>query len=214
MTGGVGPEGPDAEEASWLEMITELTEALPPLPVKGDRETVQPLADVVPDQVQLADDTRDKNGLACIAYSEGLRILRNHHDAQDVAGEAMVRFLAAPVVPMTPGAWIRTVARNLALDYVERGRRFQRVAPLLVDRDQCFVTDETQLVGAEVLGEAMALLPARQSEAVRLFYFEKLDRAGVAQRMGVSLNTVKTHLERALVALKAYFDEADRRGDQ
>ena len=54
----------------------------------------------------------------------------------------------------------------------------------------------------------------RQSEAVRLYYFEQLDRAGVAKRMGVSLNTVKTHLERAVAALKAYVDEADLRGDQ
>jgi RNA polymerase sigma factor (sigma-70 family) len=152
--------------------------------------------------------------LACIAYFEAVRIVKNHHDAEDIAGEAMVRFLAAPVVPNTPGAWIRTVAHRLALDLVERGRRFQRIAPLLVNADQACVTDEARSLGAEILGKAIGLLPVRQREAVGLYYFQELDRAAVAQRMGVSLNTVKTHLERAVARLKAYFDETDQRGDQ
>jgi RNA polymerase sigma-70 factor (ECF subfamily) len=210
---GDADAGLDPESERLLRTIPAVTD---PWPRLRDKEGVCPgeLGDFVSQSGQVADETQDKEGLARIAYFEAIRIVKNHHDAQDIAGEAMVRFLAAPVLPKTPGAWIRTVAHNVALDHVERGRRFQQVAPLLVDRDQCSVTEETQSVGTEVLGEAMALLPARQSEAVRLFYFEKLDRAGVAQRMGVSLNTVKTHLERALVALKAYFDEADQRGDQ
>jgi RNA polymerase sigma factor (sigma-70 family) len=125
--------------------------------------------------------------LACIAYFEALRTVKNHHDAEDIAGEAMVRFLAAPVAPNTPGAWVRTVAHRLALDLVERGRRFQRIAPLLVDADQSCVTDEALSLGTEILEEAIALLPARQSEAVGLYYFQELDRAAVAQLMGVSL---------------------------
>jgi RNA polymerase sigma factor (sigma-70 family) len=83
-----------------------------------------------------------------------------------------------------------------------------------VDADQSCVADEALSLGAEILEEAIALLPARQSEAVGLYYFQELDRAAVAQLMGVSLNTVKTHLERAVARLKAYFDETDQRGDQ
>ena len=131
------------------------------------------LGDFVSQSGHVADETQDKEDLARIAYFEAIRIVKNHHDAQDIAGEAMVRFLAVPVLPKTPGAWIRTVAHNFAVDHVERSRRFQQVAPLLVARDQCSVTEETQSAGPEVLGEAMALLPARQRQAISLFYFEK-----------------------------------------
>jgi RNA polymerase sigma factor (sigma-70 family) len=156
----------------------------------------------------------DGQGLARIAYFEAIRLVKNHHDAEDVAGEAMVRLEAALVVPENPGGWIRIVARNVALDHVERDKRFQRLAPLLVDRDQSCLPEEALSVGTEILAEAMSVLPDRQSEAVRLYYFEELDRAGVAKRMGVSLNTVKTHLERAVARLQAYCDEADLRGGQ
>jgi RNA polymerase sigma-70 factor (ECF subfamily) len=167
--------------------------------------------DVVPDSGHVADETQGKEGLARIAYFEALRIVRNHHDAQDLAGEAMVRFLASPVVPDTPGAWIRTVAHHLALDQVRRNDRFQQVAPLLVDPDQPF--PDERLLAVELLTDALALLPRKQKQALSLYYFERLDRAAVAKRMGVSSGTVKTHLARALVTLKAYF-EANDRGDQ
>src|SRR5207244_4751627 len=107
------------------------------------------LGDFVSQSGHVADETQDKEDLARIAYFEAIRIVKNHHDAQDIAGEAMVRLEAALVPHENPGAWIRKVAHNLALDHVERDKRFQRVAPLLVDRDQSCLPEEALSVGTE-----------------------------------------------------------------
>lgn len=50
---------------------------------------------------------------------------------------------------------------------------------------------------------ALAVLPARQREAVVLRYYADLSEADIAQAMGISKGAVKSHTARAMAALKS-----------
>jgi len=49
--------------------------------------------------------------------------------------------------------------------------------------------------------EAVRRLPARQRDCITLKYFEELTIEQIASTLGVSQNSVKTHLQRAMAAL-------------
>jgi hypothetical protein len=154
---GDADAGPDPEGERFLRMMPAVTD---PWPRLQDKEGLcsEELGDFVSQSGHVADETQDKEDLARIAYFEAIRIVKNHHDAQDIAGEAMVRFLAVPVVPETPGAWVRTVARRLALDQARKDQRFQRLAHLLMEPDESCVTEEYP-VGIELVGKQYRCFP-------------------------------------------------------
>jgi RNA polymerase sigma-70 factor (ECF subfamily) len=49
--------------------------------------------------------------------------------------------------------------------------------------------------------EAVRELPIRQRDCVTLRYFEELSIEGIAVTLGLSVNSVKTHLQRAMATL-------------
>ncbi|MCX7895255.1 MAG: sigma-70 family RNA polymerase sigma factor [Thermoanaerobaculum sp.] len=62
--------------------------------------------------------------------------------------------------------------------------------------------------GWQRLQKALALLPERQREAFALRFLADLNLQQVAEAMGVDVGTVKTHLHRAVAALRAAVREA------
>ncbi|MEN0050963.1 MAG: sigma factor-like helix-turn-helix DNA-binding protein, partial [Bacteroidota bacterium] len=45
-------------------------------------------------------------------------------------------------------------------------------------------------------------LPPKRLEVFKLRYYEGLDNSGIAQQLGISINTVKVHLAKARLYLK------------
>jgi RNA polymerase sigma factor (sigma-70 family) len=115
-------------------------------------------------------------------------------------------------------AYLRSIVLNLARDHNRRGLmslRHHASAGRELDVD---VDDDV----AEVLArsdehrrvvEAVRRLPRRQRDCVTLRYFEQLSIGDVASTLGLSPNSVKTHLRRALDALGDALDRpiTDRR---
>ena len=150
-------------------------------------------------------------------FATALRILGNEAEARDVAQETFVRAWHhwADVSRGGSGAgWVKTVARNLSINILQRHRArwstFTDLAPDDPDQasfESTLSVPETQMEQAlsreqrAVLEQAIAQLPPDQRAALVLYHFEDLDYAEIARELGASLGKVKTDIHRARRAL-------------
>ena len=160
-----------------------------------------------------------------LVFSVSVRVLHDHHLAEDVVQEVFHRLWRQPT-SFDSGrgrfiSWMMSVTRNRALDELRRRNRRFRSEERDEDSDREFVSvdrfDDPE-VGA-VLGEmrtavraALARLPAAQREVIELAYFGGLTQQEIAERTGDPLGTVKTRIRigmrRLRVALAEYVDVA------
>jgi RNA polymerase sigma factor (sigma-70 family) len=128
----------------------------------------------------------------------GTRLLGDRSAAEDVAAEALARAYArwskVGGLPYRDG-WVLKVATNLAIDRLRR--RPPEVAPT---PNQDFA-DSVELRMA--LNAALLTLAPRQRQAVALRYLGGLSDREVADALGISLGSVKTHIHRGLNGLRA-----------
>ena len=98
----------------------------------------------------------------------------------------------------SPGAWVRRVTCNRAASVVRRRLVEARALLRLAGRTQTTVElDE----GDQAFWQAVRLLPARQAQAVALYYFADYSVREIAAALDCSEGTVKTHLSRARTAV-------------
>lgn len=121
----------------------------------------------------------------------------NQWVAEDTAQDAFVaafrRWKSISVFD-SPGAWVRRVVCNQAVSVVRRRIREAKALVLLSRSvNNTIVLDE----GDQAFWQAVRRLPARQAQAVALYYLEDLSVAQIAVIIGCSEGTVKTHLSRA-----------------
>lgn len=126
--------------------------------------------------------------------------------AEDLVQEAFIRLSRsldriqdeAKVV-----AYLRSIVLNLCRDHNRRGLVSIRHQAPADDLDPASVEDH--LVGREdqreVL-EALRTLPVRQRDCLTLRYMLDLGIPEIADTLGLSPNSVKTHLQRGLAALE------------
>ncbi|HEY7946295.1 MAG TPA: sigma-70 family RNA polymerase sigma factor [Acidimicrobiales bacterium] len=142
-----------------------------------------------------------------LAYQVSFRVLGDRGDAEDVAQEALARtYLRWLRLEDRPEGWVVTVATNLAIDRHRRRRRSTTLGtePLsLVDVHQSERVD---------LARALRRLPRRQREVVVLRYLADWSEADVAEALGVSAGSVKSHASRGLAALRLHLDAGHPKG--
>jgi RNA polymerase sigma factor (sigma-70 family) len=142
------------------------------------------------------------------AFAMAHRLLGNVTAAEDVAAEACARAYAhwkrIGQLAYRDG-WVLRVASNLAIDALRRNRHELRTT---VDAS----TEDTVALRL-ALAAALQALPRRQRETVVLRYIAGLKEREVADVLGVSTGSVKTHVSRGLARLRAqlgegFFEEA------
>ena len=125
--------------------------------------------------------------------------------AEDLAHDAFLRANSAwPKIEHGPrvDAYVRTIAINLALSVLRR----QATAA----HHQVHCLPDARSAESEVMlrsdrqriAEAIKLLSVRQQQCVLLRYWDALPEAQIAERLGISRNSVKTHLRRGLEVLR------------
>lgn len=145
------------------------------------------------------------------------RLLADDHAAEDVAQEAcLAAFEAPPRSEAATRAWLARVVRNLSFNRLrERERRTRRerdVARPEAYEDAIDARIDTQkrvLVAVSALREPM-------KAAVWMRWFEGLPPREIARRTNVSVDTVKSRLQRGLAELERALDRefGDRKGWQ
>lgn len=126
------------------------------------------------------------------------RLLGDRAAAEDVAAEALARAYARwPKVGGLPyrDGWLLKVTTNLAID------RLRRRPPPLWPQPAGPFEDGVELRLA--LNAALLTLAPRQRQAIALRYLGGLSDREVAQALGISLGSVKTHIHRGLTGLRA-----------
>jgi RNA polymerase sigma-70 factor (sigma-E family) len=126
--------------------------------------------------------------------------------AEDIVQEAFIRLARAAhrIKDAEKAApYLRSIALNLARDHNRRGLVSLR-HHLPFDSARASTEDEIVLRDdqAEVI-EALRDLPHRQRDCLVLRYYEELGIDAIADLLGISRNSVKTHLSRGLGALES-----------
>ncbi len=135
-----------------------------------------------------------------VAERIAFRITGDHAVSEELAAEALTRLYVSWWRLSSTShreAWVLRVTTNLAIDVVRRRRR-----QIAVDFGASTTPDDAVLVRM-ALAEALSRLPNRQRQVVVLRYLSDLSETDVAVALGVSVGSVKTHLHRALAALRA-----------
>jgi len=138
---------------------------------------------------------------SAMAYRVALRLCGNHHDAQDIAQEALVaawenlsRFRGDAF-----STWLYQIVTRRALNKLSRtrvadqGDLLEDVAdPVAGPADQA-----ERNLAVDAVTDALAALPFPQRTVVVLHHFEGLSYAEVAEVTGSTVPAVRSHLFRA-----------------
>jgi len=144
-------------------------------------------------------------------------IVRNAHDAEDLAQEAFVKAYQSigrfrSEEPFGP--WIFRITTNLALDTLKHRRRVRheeiRESEPAARRDSADLAAKTNEITRRI-GEALDELPEMQRVVARLHLVEQFEHREIAAMTGLSEGTVRSHLSHARAKLREKL--ADLYGD-
>lgn len=137
------------------------------------------------------------------------RMTRDAALAEDVAAEALARAYCrwSHVSGLvSPAAWVQRVTANLVIDAMRRQKVAASALPVLSGND--VIRLEDQVTVRLALVSALATLPPRQREALVLRYLAGVEEPDLSQAMGTSPSTVRTHVQRGLLALRERLAES------
>jgi RNA polymerase sigma-70 factor (ECF subfamily) len=172
-----------------------------------DRELIERLHQRDP---QALAELYDRYGRA--VYSLILRVVRDTAIAEDLVQETFLRVWnrvsGFDVERGSLGAWLLTVARNRAIDYLRSTAGRERNALELDETDHpaLYCDMEPDILNADKtrrVRAAMEKLSPNQRTVMELAYFEGLSQTEMAQRIGQPLGTVKTWVRTALKSLRS-----------
>lgn len=150
-----------------------------------------------------------------MVFSTAARITGRDGPAEDIAQQVFLKayenFAQLRTSPAA-GGWLKTVARNLALNHATRYRRRWRFfsemrsdddddAEMEIpqpDTDAADLDDDTRRA---IVADALQKLPDHRRLPLVLYHFEEMSYEEIAQQLGISLSKVKIDILRARGAL-------------
>jgi RNA polymerase sigma-70 factor (ECF subfamily) len=154
-----------------------------------------------------------------MVFTTAYRLLADESESQDIAQEVFLkayeRFDELKAIP-SAGGWLKTVARNLCLNHLNRHRRRWRLFSELVREEEDdsggledrFPVAENACPSLETedqkarLEQALSRLPQAQRVPIVLFHIEEMSYDAIAQSLGISLSKVKVDIHRGRQALR------------
>jgi len=135
-------------------------------------------------------------------------LLYDRHRAEDVVQDAWLAALRKRPESAHLGTWLRTAVRHLALDVRRRDERRTRREAAVARAERVAGPDEV-LGHVELLRrvlDALAALEEPYRTAIGLRFLEGLPPRAIAARLGLPVNTVRTHVRRGLESLRRRLD--------
>jgi RNA polymerase sigma-70 factor (ECF subfamily) len=139
---------------------------------------------------------------AARAYRVALRMLGNHHDAEDVTQEALIAaWQALPTFrsDATFSTWLYRIVTTRSLNRINRTRTTYPLdtQPEPAARSGGPPEHVERSAAADAVARAITTLPGPQRVALVLYQFEELSYADIAEVTGTSVPAVRSHLHRA-----------------
>jgi RNA polymerase sigma factor (sigma-70 family) len=142
--------------------------------------------------------------LFTLAIKPAWRLLGDRQEAENVAAEvlarALVRWSTLADSPNLRG-WVVTVSTNLAIGHLRKANRWSPLINVRADQRPMLIDDRLDL------DSALLTISGRQRDALVMRYYLDYSEAEIAGTMGISVSSVKTHLQRGLRALRLIFNE-------
>jgi len=135
-------------------------------------------------------------------------------DHDDLVQESYVRLLRARREGRITSAkaLLFTVARNLAIDMFRRRRHISSHEPISDTANQAALEEPIDFIAAaerqrrlDALLESVVALPERCRMVMMLRHIDGLSYKEIADRLGISANTVRVHMVKGLKECTAYF---------
>lgn len=149
-----------------------------------------------------------------LTYSVALRVLRDVHEAEEVAQETFMSlhyYWPKPARAASINAWLARVALNLSFNKLRKQKRNGRLSEKLgavAERGYALSAEETTVVNEERrLVRATLLKLKRKDGAALVARHCGLDYREVAQVVGVKTTSVGKLLERAETRFKKAYEE-------
>lgn len=150
-------------------------------------------------------------------YTYCLTLVKDHHLAEEVVQEVMLKIWSMGTELrhiLNPDALIRTIARNRVIDILRSESSRLRINEVVRSETSDFNNDNDEHIHfvdmRRILDEAISSLPQQQQAAYILAEKDDLNGPEIAERMGLSLATVHTHLKLAKRKIRSYIK---RHGD-
>jgi RNA polymerase sigma factor (sigma-70 family) len=166
------------------------------------------VGDVPPDDVPTWDEVAHSYG--DFVYTVAYRLTGNHHDAQDLVQEVLLR-VQRGLATFRPGsmeAWLGRITTNAFLDDCRRRRRRPVVAlPDDPDRVVPSAPSVDEAIASEALPDdvsgALAALPPDYRATVVLCDVVGLRYEEIAEELGVPVGTVRSRIHRGRALLRS-----------
>lgn len=141
-------------------------------------------------------------------FAVAMALLDNRADAQEVSEDVFVqawhRCRQFDPERGSVQAWLTTMCRSRSIDLLRARRRQRNLAEAVAAEPPGIAWDtEPTLIQDSRLGQALDTLSQTQRQVLALAYFRGLTHSEIAGRLSMPPGTVKTHLRRALQALRA-----------
>jgi RNA polymerase sigma factor (sigma-70 family) len=161
-------------------------------------------AEITTDVDRLLVDLFEREGRSLVRLAR--LFVDDRNAAEDLVQEAFIRLARSASRikdDAKAAAYLRSIVLNLARDHNRRGLVSLRHR-LPLDDERAQEVDELVLRDDQrQIIEALRDLPHRQRDCLVLRYYQELGIDDIADTLGISRNSVKTHLQRGLAAMES-----------
>jgi len=149
------------------------------------------------------------------------RVIRNHHDAEEICQETFLRAFAALDSfneRYRFSTWLFTIAYRLSLNHLRRrqpitgGNGLNDVPDNQPDATEILAASEQAKRLEQLIWQSVDRLSPSQKATVLLFYHQRMSCQEISKVLDMPVATIKSHLHRARAKLREML--WDRLGDQ